>query len=138
MEKGNLARPYKCILCIHTQIALSDQAENCKERSNKKRRVIHFQEKTTSSEYTTSQKYEIIGFLFKQSKREIFSIFLWSACVCTPDKGYYGNSNIIYFPPVCFLLLCAFFPFPAFVVVIFPCVFFPSVALLSAASHTWF
>lgn len=30
-----------------------------------------------------------------------------------------------YFPTYFFVLLCAFFPFPAFVVVIFPCVFFP-------------
>lgn len=40
-------------------------------------------------------------------------------------KGIVKKSNIIYFPTYFFILLCAFFHFPAFVVVIFPCVFFP-------------
>lgn len=45
------------------------------------------------------------------------------------------KSNIIHFPTKLFLLLCAFFPFPVFVVGIFLCVIYLSCSPLSSFTY---
>lgn len=77
------------------------------------------------------------GCLFKQSKRELFSMFLFIACVCTPDKKYCvgKKATLIIFQQNFSYSLSAFFSFPVFVVGIFLCVISLSCSPLSRFTY---